>query len=925
MLSFRYPNNLLLPLVTLFLTIVLNACGTGGNSTSSTPNSNAPTLPDNLSASAASTSQININWTTVDNADHFELYHASQADASDRIRLVTTTLSTHQHNRLAHNTTYYYWIKACNGASSCSDFSKVISATTKLAIAPTPNNITIAVMSSSSIDINWTTYASNVANFEITQYELSRNTLAATTQIFYFSSSQTHFSDTNLSENTSYTYALRACNQTDCSNFSTPATIRIAKPSIPNAPQTTTHKQTIILSWSKIFDADYYQIYRGNTAANIPYLTSLSFTTYSDENLQPNTTYNYSIAACNHVGCSNLSTVAIVWNPLLPSTNVNVTTLSSKSISLTWSTNSAASYYQIYTSTHNDASTPQLSKDKHTGTNYDDINLTHNSTYHYWIKACNGSGCSNLSSTASARTSLAKPPAPNSISATADGNSDINLQWQATADEYHLLHYHIYRSTSSDITYRSTLTTYLNVTNYKDIGLTFINSTLNYWIRACNASGCSAFSSATSALTQASTISSVSFQDGNLIWTPVTATSYYEIQRSTDATSNYRNHFQDLNAAQNPPYTLPWLDSGASYRIRPCGSANLCSDYSYLGSSTNLTLLAPVINTAPSNLILDGEQLRWQELGGASYYQVQRSTDTFSGYSTKFQTIASEAQSPSALLDIQSTASYRLRACQNLDNINEICTNYTLLTTVNASFGDRQANKDINIDNRQFDPTGLWSDGSTLWVAEYNREKVIFAYNLLNQTRASTDLDFTNSDPITSEGIWSDGVTLWEVDSFNQKIFSYNLNSKVDADKDFNSLYSAGNHAPTGIWSNGDIMWVADQDDNTIYAYHLASRERHSSHDFGTNLNDAGNEDPHGLWSDGTTMWVSDKDDGKVYAFNLANKTYDATKDIDLDNNNTDPTGIWSNGFTFWVADYRDYKIYAYQGYRKILQVPPTN
>ena len=84
-------------------------------------------------------------------------------------------------------------------------------------------------------------------------------------------------------------------------------------------------------------------------------------------------------------------------------------------------------------------------------------------------------------------------------------------------------------------------------------------------------------------------------------------------------------------------------------------------------------------------------------------------------------------------------------------------------------------------------------------------------------------------------GIWSDGTTMWVADEGNDepysgKIYAYDLATKArDASKDFDTLIDAGNIYPIGIWSDGTTMWVANYDgDNEynvkIYAYNLATK-----------------------------------------------------------------------------------------------------
>ena len=212
-------------------------------------------------------------------------------------------------------------------------------------------------------------------------------------------------------------------------------------------------------------------------------------------------------------------------------------------------------------------------------------------------------------------------------------------------------------------------------------------------------------------------------------------------------------------------------------------------------------------------------------------------------------------------------------------------------------------------------PKGIWSDETTMWVADWSDEK-IYAYSMSNKGRVSSK-DFDTLDDAGNdnpEGIWSDGTTMWVVDSSDAKIYAYNMSNKARvSSKDFDTLDAAGNDSPEGIWSDGTTMWVADWSDEKIYAYNMSNKARVSSKDFDT-LDAASNGSPTGIWSDGTTMWVADSSDDKIYAYDMSNKGRVSSKDFDtLDAaSNGSPTGIWSDRETVWVADSSDDKIYAY-------------
>ena len=123
------------------------------------------------------------------------------------------------------------------------------------------------------------------------------------------------------------------------------------------------------------------------------------------------------------------------------------------------------------------------------------------------------------------------------------------------------------------------------------------------------------------------------------------------------------------------------------------------------------------------------------------------------------------------------------------------------------------------------------------------------------------------------DGLWSDGTTMWAADQDSDKIYAYSMGTKArDSAKDFDTLRAAGNTGPGGLWSDGTTMWVADWRDDKIYAYSMSTKARDSAKDFDT-LRAAGNTGPGGLWSDGTTMWVVDWEDSKIYAYSMPRGT----------------------------------------------------
>ena len=240
----------------------------------------------------------------------------------------------------------------------------------------------------------------------------------------------------------------------------------------------------------------------------------------------------------------------------------------------------------------------------------------------------------------------------------------------------------------------------------------------------------------------------------------------------------------------------------------------------------------------------------------------------------------------------------------------------TVGRSVNTDYG-WNAVEDFNTLNAADNdyPTGLWSDGTTMWVVDAT-DNQIYAYNLVTKALDDAkDINALDAAGNTSpRSAWSDGTTMWVADPTDDKLYAYNLSTAArDDTMDFNTLGAAGNQYPTGIWSNGTTMWVADSQDDKIYAYNLATKVRDATKDFNTlSTLSGGNRTLSGIWSDGTTMWVvvdravHGSLDDKIYAYDLATKARDETKDFNglTSAGNEEPSGVWSDGTTLWVANY---------------------
>ena len=210
-------------------------------------------------------------------------------------------------------------------------------------------------------------------------------------------------------------------------------------------------------------------------------------------------------------------------------------------------------------------------------------------------------------------------------------------------------------------------------------------------------------------------------------------------------------------------------------------------------------------------------------------------------------------------------------------------------------------------------PWGLWSDGTTLWVADTDA-LTVFAYTLAGGSRDTTKdivLDAANTAPL---GLWSNGTTLWVADTDALTVFAYILaGGSRDATSDI--VLAAANTAPLGLWGDETTLWVANDWLPTrtpkVYAYTDGTHDAPKDIDL-----QPVNDRPQGLWGDGTTLWVVDSDDARLYVYTLAGGSHDAAHYRILDPANAAPRGLTSvgtsDGTTLYVTDVADATVYIY-------------
>src|SRR5213078_2873945 len=346
-----------------------------------------PTAPSNLTATPASSSQINLAWTaSTDNVGvtGYRVERCQGAGCSNFAQIAAPAGTTFSDTGLTASTSYSYRVRATDAANNLSAYSSTASASTPAppdTTPPTaPANLTSTAASASQINLAWTASTDNVG---VTGYRVERCQGAGCSNFAQIAApAGTTFSDTGLTASTSYSYRVRA---TDAANnlsaysstasASTPAPPDTTPPTAPaNLTSTAASASQINLAWTASTDnvgVTGYRVERcqGAGCSNFAQIAAPTGTTFSDTGLTASTSYSYRVRATDAANnLSAYSNTASASTPAPPDTtpptapaNLTSTAASASQINLAWT-----------------AST-------------DNVGVTG-----YRVERCQGAGCSNF-------------------------------------------------------------------------------------------------------------------------------------------------------------------------------------------------------------------------------------------------------------------------------------------------------------------------------------------------------------------------------------------------------------------------------------------------------------------------------------------------------------------------------------------------
>jgi V8-like Glu-specific endopeptidase len=263
-----------------------------------------PAVPSGLTATPASSSQINLSWGDVAGESGYKI-EVSLNGTSGWAQIGTTgaNVTSFASTGLASGTPYYYRVRAYTGSGD-GNYSLVAGASTYVAA---PGSLVASSISTSQINLSW----SDVNGETGYKIEMSPNGSTGWAQIGTTGANVTAFSATGLTDGTQHFFRVRGSGAAGDGNYSPVANAFtfVLAPSLA----ATGSLNKIVLNWSDVNGEDGYEIQRSPTGSggwNSLVTVGADQTTYSDTGLTTGATYYYRVRGFNAAGYGEFSSVA---------------------------------------------------------------------------------------------------------------------------------------------------------------------------------------------------------------------------------------------------------------------------------------------------------------------------------------------------------------------------------------------------------------------------------------------------------------------------------------------------------------------------------------------------------------------------------------------------------------------------------------
>jgi len=419
-----------------------------------------PAAPSDVSALPDASGGITLTWTNSDSVVPIEIDRVLNGTASTLTTLIGGATSFYDDSGLEEATEYSYALRTVGLAGNSS-----FAASATVCTAPCdPSDLAATPNGSNEVDVSWTNNSSSSPRF-IIQRKVGDDDDSDFATIATVEPGCTTYIDTDVSDDTEYTYRVIADNQGVDSEPSPQTSAKTPPPAPTGFTAIPIAANEVDLNWTNGDSSLPVEIDRSTDGGPFISIATVAAgaTTFSDTTVSDGSSYDYQVVT-EGIVLSEPSGSATAATPLAAPSGLSISATTFSEIDLTWTNHSAnATGVEIDRSTDGVSFTAVASLSA-TAASYSDTSVSEATVYYYRVIALGAGGSSDPADTSN----TVPLEAPTSLQLTVMGSDEIDLQWNYNSAVP--ANFVIERADAGSDTWQTIAET--NQTTFNDTGLT---------------------------------------------------------------------------------------------------------------------------------------------------------------------------------------------------------------------------------------------------------------------------------------------------------------------------------------------------------------------------------------------------------------------------------------------------------------------
>lgn len=376
-----------------------------------------------LSTAKNSASGVTVEWKKVTGADGYNVYRKSGSGSYKKIG--TTSKTSYTDKTAKSGTTYTYTVKAYKSKTE-SSYNTGLSR--KYLAAPKAKT----TVYTSSISVSW----SKISGAK--EYAVYRKASGETKYKKIATTSKTSYKDTNVKNNKTYYYQVKAINGKTTSGYDTVKQLFLSTPKLSSVKNTSSG---VKITWKKITGAEGYKVYRKTGSGSFKLIgttTNNSTYSYTDKSFEDGKTYTYTVKAYDGKYTSYYNTSGLKIKakaPTIKKPSMNSLANTDKGVQVAWNPVSGADKYYVYRQLDGAkewkriaiVSESELAKDQYGYLLYIDETAENGKIYGYAVRTYDNGFLSDYAYAPNRYMAFLTPVNFISAQASADG---VHLEWE---------------------------------------------------------------------------------------------------------------------------------------------------------------------------------------------------------------------------------------------------------------------------------------------------------------------------------------------------------------------------------------------------------------------------------------------------------------------------------------------------------------